>query len=332
MRNKSIIFAFGPARGGTTYLGSILDKWFDVGTGPEGTFIPKAFRLANRLGDLSNIKKRKIFAEYLSQVEMLEIIRKRYPQELQFDVSPNEILKRMKGDSPSDGIFAVFESVADYRNKKRVGNKNPEFWKYLPLLLDLFPETSYFLFIVRDGRDVAISLRNVSWGGQSIYEAAVEWRNMIHKVDQFKNNIAKDRLLTIKYENILQKPAEAMEQIGRFLGEDNQELEIKKEKFQLSMIENEKRVNFNKWKMQLTRKEVEIFEAIAGQELEQYGYETLQSRPTISTFEEVLFKFMQMIRLIRLNLYMFGRKLPQDSKNWRPSMFKRIFRPGAKEK
>ena len=53
MTNEPILFIFGPARGGTTYLGSILDKWFDVGVGPEGTFIQKANLFAGRLGDLS---------------------------------------------------------------------------------------------------------------------------------------------------------------------------------------------------------------------------------------------------------------------------------------
>ena len=53
MTNEPILFIFGPARGGTTYLGSILDKWFDVGIGPEGTCIQKANHFAGRLGDFS---------------------------------------------------------------------------------------------------------------------------------------------------------------------------------------------------------------------------------------------------------------------------------------
>ncbi len=330
IKKEPILFVFGPARGGTTYMGSILDQFFNVGIGPEGTFIPKAALVAKKLGDLSDPANRLRFAEYLSRVEMLEIIRKRYPLEKQFDVTPEDILGRMTGDSFSDGIFAVFKAVADYKGKSVVGNKNPEYWKYLHFLLETFPENSYFLFILRDGRDVALSLRGVPWGGHSSYEAANEWRTMIKAVERFKKNIPKERFLTVRYEDFLQQPAKEIGRIGSFLNVINLSKIITE--FQKSFAKNVKKNNFNKWKTQMSKKDIETFEALAWKELEQSHYEKVHSNPHISIVETQILKFRRLKRLIKLNLYNIGRKLPQDKKKWQKSKFKAFFRPGAKEK
>lgn len=327
---EPILFVFGPSRGGTTYLGSILDQWFNVGTGPEGAFILKSIKEAKKIGDLSNLKNRFQFAKYLSQVEMLEIIRKRYPVEKSFDVTTDDILNRMTGNSIGNALFAVFKSVADYRNKSIVGNKYPGYWRYLPLLLENFPENSYFLFISRDGRDVALSLRNVSWGGQSVYEAAVDWRNMVRSVEEFKKIISPDRFLVLRYEDLLKRPGKEFRRIGGFLKVDNLSKLI--EKFEEDACRNEKKNNFDKWKANMTAKDIEIFEAVAGKELSLYGYETIYKSPNLSKIREQFLKIQRLKRLIKLNLYNIGRKLPQDKKKWQQSKIRALFRPGAKEK
>lgn len=327
---EPIFFVFGPSRGGTTYLGSILDQWFDVGTGPEGAFVLKSIKVAKKIGDLSNLKNRFQFAKYLSQVEMLEIIRKRYPVEKSFDVTTDDILNRMTGNSIGDALFAIFKSVADYRNKSIVGNKYPGYWRYLPLLLDIFPENSYFLFISRDGRDVALSLRNVPWGGQSVYEAAVDWRKMIRSVEEFKEMIPPDRLLVLRYEDLLIRPGKEFRRIGDFLKVDNLSKLIKG--FEKEACRNQKKSNFDKWKVNMSAKDIEIFEAVAGNELSLYCYETVHKSANLSKIREQFLKIQRLKRLIKLNLYGICRKLPQDKKKWQQSKIRAFFRPGAKEK
>ncbi len=330
MMNESILFIFGPARGGTTYLGSILDNWFDVGTGPEGTFIKSAKNFASQLGDLSIQENKTTYAKYLSQVEMLEIIRKRYPEDVSFDVTPEDILDRMPGNSAADGIFAVFKAVADYRKKTRVGNKNPGYWKYLPLLGELFPENSYFIFILRDGRDVALSLKNVPWGGQSVYEAALEWRRMLDSVEEFRETCPDDRFLIIRYEDLLTDPAQEIRRIGKFLQAHDLSRIVRE--IEEDMAENAKRNNFNKWKTDLPEKEIEFFEALAGDKLKKYNYETIYTNPRISMVVKLSFLSQSFFRLVKLNIYNFNRKLPQDKKKWKASKLKAIFRPGLYKK
>ena len=328
--NEPVLFMFGPARGGTTYLGSILEEWFDVGTGPEGTFIEKARQFADQLGNLSKPENKLAYAKHLSQVEMLEIIRKRYPDDLTFDVTPEHILERMPGDTAADGIFAVFKAVADFRNKSRVGNKNPGYWKHLPLLLELFPENSRFLFILRDGRDVALSLQNVPWGGQSVYESAIEWRRMIEAVEAFKEKVPEDRFLLVRYEDLLTDPAKEIRNIGQLLQEEDVSNIISG--IEQDMAANDKRSNFDKWKTELSAQDVEYFEALAGDALANYGYETVNINPRMSSAIKLKFIGQRFFRLFKLNIFDFNRKLPQDKAKWQTSRIKAFFQPGANKK
>lgn len=327
---KDVLFIFGPARGGTTFVASILENFFDYGMGPEGTFVHDAWRVAQKLGDLSQPKNLRSYATYLSQVQMLEIIRKRYPEGVRFDVTPGDIIQRMEGESAASGIYAVFKAVSDYKSKTRVGNKNPAYWKYLDLLLEMFPSQSRFLFLIRDGRDVALSLKKVPWGGHSIYEAALEWRKMIETVDRFKEHIPTHRFLTVRYEDLLQNPSAQIKRIAQLV-EIKEYSEIIRE-FCKEMTANEKKVNFDKWKHEMTEKGIEQFEAIAGPELTAYGYERRFPRAKITFTEKIVNTIGRLVRLCKLNLYAMGVRLPQDTKKWRPSRFRKFIRPGNKEK
>lgn len=328
--DKDLLFIFGPARGGTTFLNQIMEEWFDVGTGPEGTFIPEAVTIAKKLGDLSDPVNRQAFGEYLSKVEMLEIIRKRYPAEESFDVTTQNILSRMHGDSPADGIFAVFQAVADYSNHSNVGNKNPGYWRHLDLLYKLFQKNSKYLCIVRDGRDVALSLKNISWGGHSCYEAALNWKNMIHSIENFKQLIVPDRLLVIRYEDLLQNPGNTIRKIAQFMNSENiEDLVLRYERI---ASHNSLKSNFYKWRSDMPPRDVRDFEAVAGNELSLYGYECLYTNPEISFFRKLLLDTARFYRLLKLNIFFYGRTLPTDQKKWLTGIsgkIKTIFIPGS---
>jgi hypothetical protein len=313
---KDILFIFGPARGGTTFLNKILNDWFSVGTGPEGTFIPDTLREAERIGDLSPIENRRKLAEFISQSQMFEIIRKRWPADYGFDVTPEDILIRMEEKTVASAIFAAFEAVADYRGQDRVGNKNPGYTLQLSLLHKLFPDNARYLFILRDGRDVALSLKPVAWGGHSTYEAAKIWRDEVNRVIRFKKQIDPERFLTIRYEDLLGQPGESISRIGKFLGQENiRELSTA---YQKEAEANPYRNNFDKWREAMPLDEQKIFEAVAGPALAECGYETRFPESRLTGIQTLKFEIQRYIRLVRINLYHIMSDLPQEEK-WRSS-------------
>ena len=134
----------------------------------------------------------------------------------------------------------------------------------------------------------------------------------------------------IRYEDLLTTPSREIGRIGNFLGAHN----ISKimADFESDAKDNTKKNNFNKWKTDMPEKDIEIFEAIAGDELKKNNYENVFPDPKISSFEKLKFSMDRLVRLAKLNIYHFGRKLPQDKKEWQTSKIKALFRPGSREK
>lgn len=92
------------------------------------------------------------------------------------------------------------------------GDKNNFHINHLNDLLGLYPK-AYFLHIVRDGRDVVCSYREVMAAksnspyapklNTSALEIALEWSNNVVKVDSFMSSMPRERAMTIRYEDLV---------------------------------------------------------------------------------------------------------------------------------
>src|SRR6478672_851702 len=69
----------------------------------------------------------------------------------------------LRGLGCADAVRAVFAAYAAARGKPRYADKTPHYVSHLPELAARFPEAQ-FVHVVRDGRDVALSLLEVPWG------------------------------------------------------------------------------------------------------------------------------------------------------------------------
>src|SRR5439155_14596986 len=71
-------------------------------------------------------------------------------------------LSRRSPASLADAFRAVYAAYAAHRGKQLFGDKTPGYVRELPLIADLFPEAR-FVHLIRDGRDVVLSLREMAW-------------------------------------------------------------------------------------------------------------------------------------------------------------------------
>ena len=332
--DEEIIFVFGPARGGTTFVNNLLDEWFSVGTGPEGTFISEIVQYSKKLGDLSNAGNRQRLAEAISKAAMFEIIRSRWSEDSRFDVTPEDILQRMKEPSVGAAIYAAFKSVADYRIKDRVGNKNPNYWRQLPVLHEMFPSNAKYVFVMRDGRDVALSLRYVPWGGKSVYEAARDWARMVQTVGRFRKELPDNRILTVSYERLLQYPGDTIDDFAHFLGVSDQ-IGLR-ERYEDAARQNELRNNFDKWRTEMSLEDQEVFEAVAGGVLSECGYERRFPNAKLGATKIFGYELLTFLRRIRVTVYHSFSKLPINTGKWKPAWLSarivEMVQPGASGK
>ena len=67
----------------------------------------------------------------------------------------------------ADLVRAIFEEYAKGKGKSRWGDKTPTYVLDLDLLCRLFPNCRV-IHLVRDGRDVAVSLLATEWGSNNL--------------------------------------------------------------------------------------------------------------------------------------------------------------------
>ena len=276
-QSLNILFVLGAARSGTSHLNLVLDRQFGFGMGPEGHFVNEFAGKLGRYGNLASAKNARRLAQDLSQCEMLRIIRDRWPEEIRFDVTPDQILERVPEPTYAGYVYAVFKCVALGQNKPHVGNKNPGFWQHLPLLHALFPTQAKYLAIVRDGRDVALSTMKTQWGEKSAYVCAQSWSRSLQAVRELERKLGGGRVLQIRYEDLLGQPRATMSEIQTFLSLDLEEDQIAQ--FVETTEQSRARYGLGKWREQMSDDDQRLFESVAAPWMRELGYETRYENP-----------------------------------------------------
>jgi len=168
-----------------------------------------------------------------------------------------------------------------------VGKPDPGIWidhtpgnrKYADLLFELFP-ASKMIHIVRDGRAVAASIMPLDWGANTIDRAAHFWQTRVTQ-GLAAESLSRDRVIRVKYEELVEEPEETLKKLCSFVGIDYQHEMIggagykvpqytQKQHSLIGMKPDRKRAAA--WETSLTRRQVEIFESIAGKLLSDLGY------------------------------------------------------------
>lgn len=170
------------------------------------------------------------------------------------------------------------------------GNKTPQNTENVDELLKFFPNAK-FVIIIRDIRDTALSWKN-KWGKNMLLTA--------HKWNQRLSNVSKsEQLLWITFEDMLEDLEATTKRICSFLEIEwsNQMLEHSKfvEKKIDGKINYGKAVisgNKEKWKEQLSAKQIRRIEEIAFNTLNKYNYavEHAKSEVAISGTEKLFGK------------------------------------------
>jgi len=265
------VLIFGSARGGTTYLTEFLDTWFDFGMGPEGTFIRPLFRKRSRYGDLALEANRRRLAADICDTEMMRIMRDVWPEDERIDVTPEAVLAHVKEPSFAGVVHAAFASVATLRGKRHLGSKDPSFWSYWRILHDLFGDRARYVCIVRDGRDVALSLSKLAWGEKSVYLAAKRWVSYLEALQAMREHLPPGSVSVIRYEDFLNDADAAVAFLEEATGVH---LPADRRADAVHAIESNDYIHrLYKWRRQMSARDVAIFEGVAQGWLTRYGYE-----------------------------------------------------------
>jgi hypothetical protein len=190
--------------------------------------------------------------------------------------------------SGGDFIRLVMDSVAQDQSLARWAVYDPDNVLHIERLKASIPN-ALFLHIIRDGRDIALSLKKMGgfsplpWDRgetQSLVATALYWEWMVRNGREGGSKFPAD-YLEIHYEDLIVNPQESLQKLGAFLEHNLDYDRIQKSGLgRLSQSNSsfrtetreEKVTPAGRWKQRLSRANIAAIEAAVGDCLEQTGY------------------------------------------------------------
>jgi hypothetical protein len=265
-RRKDPVFVVGHGRSGTSILATLLRRHLQIAFGTESQFFIRYHGQLSGYRDLTREANLRVLIQDLS-LERFFQRSKKYGVRLDVDRAVRETEPR----TYAGVLAAIMRQNAECQGMQRWGDKTPEYTGHLPVLHELFP-TAQFIHIVRDGRDVALSGYKMHFGAKNAYVAAREWSRLLTQVQSFAATVPASAFMEVRYEDLLTNTPRIFAQLIGFLELDDPDGAVSATVGHAAARDLNPG-NFGKWKTELSRREQEMFVAVAGSQLAHYGYE-----------------------------------------------------------
>ncbi|MCB0264551.1 MAG: sulfotransferase [Calditrichaeota bacterium] len=274
IKDSAPVFVIGSHRSGTSFLYRLIQKYLKIGFGRDNGLFVRKMKMLNYYGDLKNdANLRRLLTDILNEPD----VKRRFPG-LEIDV--DVFISQMDERTYPELVRRFYAEWAYLKGANRWGGKTPDYSVYTAELLQLFPDAK-FVHIIRDGRDVALSLFRLDWGAKSPIVAAKHWKERVEAACNFGRTLDDSQYLEIRYEHLVQFPEEIFENLIHFLDWEDDRYKII-DQFNRGIVGKVRRDNFNKWKTQMSRRHIRLFEQVAGKLLQNLNYKTIFSDEEIS--------------------------------------------------
>lgn len=302
MCNSKPIFIFSTERSGTNLLRAILSSHSNIASPPPSGIINTITK--NRYRYFNSIVGNRIHDLISDTLKLIEA----HPSNWNMAIKEEDILARMKTMSYWEMYRSINEIYGEQNSAEFWLSKEPNLFDWGYELLAHMPN-SKFIYLVRDGRDVAASMLRKKLHEKHVYFVARRWRNDQVKCLQYMSDpIFSKNIIVIHYEDLIENSGSVINSLSNFIG-------IKFEESMLEFYKNQdikdhsKRSiywknlskpiiadNKNKYRQYLSKYQISIFESVARDILCMLGYrlENIHRKP-ISSFEIILFHVYQVI-------------------------------------
>lgn len=113
-----------------------------------------------------------------------------------------------------DEIFSCYARES-FPQATMWGDQSPLNTLYLPWIYRTFPQGKY-IHLLRDGRDVAASM--LATGQATLEQATDRWIISVEQSLQLQQQLSASQFLEVRYEDLVTRPPESLQEICRFLG------------------------------------------------------------------------------------------------------------------
>jgi len=206
-------FIVGSGRSGSTLLRMILSSHSRIFIPPETWYILPLVEEIPLTSPLNSREVKKATDIIISHYRWVDI-----------PMTDKEFLQAVEksGSLTLRGLLdLIYGHCVSLYQKQRWGDKTPVYIKILPQLSVLYPEAK-FIYLLRDGHDVAKSFYDVGWYSPFISESVIEWKEAASLYIRHKTSSLADKILEIRYEDFVRNMEKEVKSICRFLNEEYQ--------------------------------------------------------------------------------------------------------------
>jgi Sulfotransferase family len=270
-------FPFIVARGrsGTTLLRAMFDSHPDMAVPPESHFLVTM-----------GLRRRRFERDGGLDVDrFVEDLTREYGFR-RWALDPKAVRQRLSGTHAAtyaDAMRDVFALYAEEHGKTRYAEKTPMNVMHIPFLARVFPEAR-FIHLIRDGRDVALSYLDTDFGVESVGESAIYWRRFVRKGRRDGERLGL-RYREVRYEELLADPEHILRSLCAFMElpydsamltyhrQADRILETTSHREHHESLRLPPTRGLRDWRTQMNDRSLALFEALAGDLLDQVGYE-----------------------------------------------------------
>ncbi len=281
------LFVVGVPRSGTTLLQRMLDHHPQLAVSNDSHFIPRALESTKKqwLREVINGEAIPLTSELVQATRSYHRFHRMELDDRQVDqcVACSATFQQF--------VSSLYQTRAANHGKLYSGEKTPDYVRRIPLLNGLFPDAK-FVHIVRDGRDVALSLmqwatsskgpgRIELWNARPIAVCALWWKWLVDAGILESDRIDRHQYLEIQYDDLVQFPRRTMNKVAAFLEVpfSSEMLNYHSGRQKTGEGQSAKSAwlppqsGLRDWRSDMSESDVELFEALAGDTLTSLGYE-----------------------------------------------------------
>jgi Sulfotransferase family len=280
------VFVVGMNRSGTTLLRMMLDAHPQLTIPPETHFVPDLIKACREDGAtaedaLAAMKSAREWGDFgFSDEEMLARLR---------------ALPKLR---PGPAVRTFYEAYMQQQGKPRWGEKTPTYVQKMKLIQRALPEAR-FVHVIRDGRDVALSVLDRTVRDLTAADIARRWQKKITKARE--DAPALDHYMEIRYEDLIldtepvlrkvadfidlpwddvmlsyhERSGERLKEMARALPGDGRAKELSVERRMATHAMTTKPPSADRvarWRTQMSAQQRAEFEGVAGDLLSELGY------------------------------------------------------------
>jgi hypothetical protein len=275
------VFLVGSERSGTTMLRLMLDHHPDIAFNLESEFL------------VSNISAAGVFPDLVSYRQMLResrVFRHSHfnvPEDLDFPALANDFLRQKL---ERDGKRLVGATVHRGFSKLRY----------------LWPRAKY-IYLLRDGRDVACSVVDIGWAG-NVFVGAKWWIDAEREWAEYQKFLTRDQWIEIRYEDLVANSEAQLRRICDFIGVDFSERMY--DYTETSSYSLPDPAESFKWRSKVPAGDLQLLEARLGLQLAARGYEpSCETPPEVSQARAKWMRWQSRLGVLRHRLATFGFRL-----------------------